>query len=145
LANNTSAKGPGIFAETMLGALGALAVLAFVFASFLALIPLLVAAFSILTTFLIVLGLSYLANISAIVEFLIALVGLGVAIDYSLLIVTRWREDRANGRSNEDAVVAAVATAGRAVLLSGVTVGIGLVALIVLPVPAMRSIGFGGC
>lgn len=144
LANNTGSKGPGILAETMLGALGALAVLAFVFASFLAILPLLVAAFSIMTTLLIVLGLSYLANISAIVEFLVALVGLGVAIDYSLLIVTRWREERAKGLENHDAVVAAIATAGRAVLLSGLTVGIGLIALIVLPVPAMRSVGFGG-
>src|SRR5205823_5508885 len=82
--------------------------------------------------------------ISAIVEFLVALVGLGVAIDYSLLIVTRWREERARGRDNDDALVAAVATAGRAVLLSGLTVGIGLVALVVLPEPALRSVGFGG-
>jgi RND superfamily putative drug exporter len=144
LASGGARKGPGILAETLLGGLGALAVLAFVFASLLALVPLLIAAFSILTTFLIVLGLSYVANISAIVEFLIALVGLGVAIDYSLLMVTRWREERAKGRDNDDAVVAAVSTAGRAVLLSGLTVGIGLVALVVLPVPAMRSVGFGG-
>jgi putative drug exporter of the RND superfamily len=144
LSSGSRPKGPGILAETMLGALGALAVLAFVFASFLALIPLLVAAFSILTTLLIVLALSYLADVSMIVEFLVALVGLGVAIDYSLLIVTRWREERAKGLSNQDAVVASLATAGRAVLLSGLTVGIGLIALIVLPVPAMRSIGFGG-
>jgi RND superfamily putative drug exporter len=144
LANSRAQRGPGVFAETMLGALGALAVLAFVFASLLALVPLLIAAFAILTTFLIVLGLTYVGNISAIVEFLIALVGLGVAIDYSLLIVTRWREERAHGRSNHDAVIEAVATAGRAVLVSGLTVAIGLVALIVLPEPAMRSIGLGG-
>jgi RND superfamily putative drug exporter len=144
LSSGSTAKGPGIFAETLLGALGALAVLAFVFASMLALVPLLVAAFAIMTTFLIVLALSYVANISAIVEFLIALVGLGVAIDYSLLIITRWREERAKGRDNHDAVVAATETAGRAILLSGLTVGIGLIALVVLPVPAMRSVGFGG-
>src|SRR5439155_5677471 len=144
LAEGASSGGPGILAETLLGALGALAVLAFVFASLLALIPLLVAAFAILTTFLIVLGLSYVADISAIVEFLIALVGLGVAIDYSLLLVTRWREERAKGLDNHDAVVAATERAGRAVLLSGLTVGIGLIALIVLPVPAMRSVGVGG-
>jgi RND superfamily putative drug exporter len=144
LASSGAQKGPGIFAETLLGAVSALAVLAFVFASLLALIPLLVAAVSILTTFLIVLGLSYVASISAIVEFLIALVGLGVAIDYSLLLVTRWREERAKGADNDEAVVTAVSTAGRAVLLSGLTVGLGLVALIVLPVPAMRSVGFGG-
>jgi RND superfamily putative drug exporter len=144
LSEGESSGGAGILAETLLGALGALAVLAFVFASLLALIPLLVAAFAILTTFLIVLGLSYVADISAIVEFLIALVGLGVAIDYSLLIVTRWREERAKGLDNHDAVVAATERAGRAVLLSGLTVGIGLIALIVLPVPAMRSVGVGG-
>jgi len=137
-------KGPGIFGETLLAGLGALAVLAFVFASLLAFVPLLVAAFSILTTFLVIIGLSYVADISAIVEFLIALVGLGVAIDYSLLMVTRWREERARGLDNDEALVAAAATAGRAVLLSGLTVGIGLIALVVLPEPALRSVGFGG-
>jgi RND superfamily putative drug exporter len=144
LADSEPQSGPGVFAETMLGALGALAVLAFVFGSLLALVPLLIAAFAILTTFLIVLGLTYVGDISAIVEFLIALVGLGVAIDYSLLIVTRWREERARGRSNREAVVVATATAGRAVIVSGLTVAIGLVALIVLPQPAVRSIGVGG-
>jgi RND superfamily putative drug exporter len=144
LASGGSQRGPGILLETLMGALGALAVLCFVFASLLAFLPLLVAAFSILTTLLIVLALSYVADISAIVEFLVALVGLGVAIDYSLLIVTRWREERAKGLANADAVAAAVGTAGRAVLLSGLTVGIGLVALVVLPEPALRSVGFGG-
>lgn len=144
LANGSSAKGPGVFVETLIGAAGALAVLAFVFASLLALVPLLIAAVSILTTLLVVLGLTYLANISFIVEFLVSLVGLGVAIDYSLLIVTRWREERDHGRENGEAVVAAMATAGRAVMLSGLTVAIGLIALIVLPVPGLQSVGYGG-
>ena len=52
----------------------------------------------------------------------VALIGLGVAIDYSLLIVTRWREERDRGRSNDEAVIVAMTTAGRAVLFSGVTV-----------------------
>jgi putative drug exporter of the RND superfamily len=78
------------------------------------------------------------------VQFLIALVGLGVAIDYSLLFVTRWREERDRGRDNHDAVVVAMQTAGRAVLVSGVTVAIGLISLLVLPVPFMRSVGVGG-
>ena len=136
--------GPGVLVEAVIGGLGALAVLAFVFASFLALVPLLIAAFAILTTLLIVLGLTYVGDISAIVQFLVALVGLGVAIDYSLLFVTRWREERARGRANEDAVVSAMTTAGRAVLLSGLTVGISLIALVVLPEPALRSVGVGG-
>ena len=144
LASGASPKGPGVLAETMLGGLGALAVLAFVFASLLALVPLLVAAVSILATFLVILGLTYVTDVSFIVEFLVALVGLGIGIDYSLLIVTRWREGRAKGLSNTEAVVAAADTAGRAVVLSGITVAIGLVALVVLPVPGLRSTGIGG-
>jgi RND superfamily putative drug exporter len=115
-----------------------------VFASLLAVVPLLIAATSILTTLLVVLGVTTFANVSFIVLFLVSLVGLGVAIDYSLLIVTRWREERAHGRENQDAVIAAMATAGRAVVLSGLTVAIGLLALIVLPVPGLRSVGYGG-
>jgi RND superfamily putative drug exporter len=144
LANGGKSSGPGVLVETMIGAGGALAVLAFVFASMLAFVPLLVAACSILTTLLVVLGVTTFANVSFIVLFLVSLVGLGVAIDYSLLIVTRWREERAHGRDNHDAVVAAMATAGRAVILSGLTVAIGLLSLIVLPVPGLRSVGYGG-
>ena len=144
LQSGGSSKGPGVLAETMLGGLGALAVLAFVFASLLALVPLLVAAVSILATFLVILGLTYLTDVSFIVEFLVALVGLGIAIDYSLLLVTRWREERAKGLDAGAAVVAAADTAGRAVVLSGLTVAIGLVALVVLPVPGLRSTGIGG-
>ena len=128
----------------MFGALGALAVLLFVFASFLAFMPLLIAAVSILTTFLLLLPITYATDVSFIVEFLIALVGLGVAIDYSLLLVTRWREERDRGKDNHEAVVAAMETAGHAVLFSGITVAIGLLALVVLPVPFLRSIGYGG-
>ncbi|MEU3342313.1 MMPL family transporter [Streptomyces sp. NPDC006668] len=136
--------GPGVLGETLLGAVGALAVLAFVFASFLALLPLVVAAVSILATFVMLLPLTYATDVSFIVQFLVALIGLGVAIDYSLLFVTRWREERDHGRDNHDAVVVAMEHAGHAVLFSGVTVAIGLLALVVLPVPFMRSMGYGG-
>ena len=137
-------SGPSILTETLMGGLGALAVLAFVFASFLAFVPLLVAAVSILSTFLIVLGLTTFTDVSFVVEFLVSLVGLGVAIDYSLLLVSRWREERARGADNHSAVVTAVRTAGHAVLASGVTVAISLVALVVVPVPMLRSMGVGG-
>ncbi|HZU78948.1 MAG TPA: MMPL family transporter [Acidimicrobiales bacterium] len=144
LQSGGSSKGPGVFVETLIGGVGALAVLAFVFASLLALVPIVVAAVSILATFLVILGLTYVTDVSFIVEFLVALVGLGIAIDYSLLLVTRWREQRAHGFSNADAVVSAADTAGRAVVLSGLTVAIGLVSLVVLPVPGLRSTGIGG-
>jgi RND superfamily putative drug exporter len=144
LAAGGETDGPSVLVETLFGALGALAVLLFVFASFLAFVPLLIAAVSILTTFLLVLGLTYLTDVSFVVQFLIALVGLGVAIDYSLLLVSRWREERAHGRTNDEAVVVAVQTAGHAVLASGVTVAISLLALVIVPVPFLRSMGLGG-
>ncbi|GAB6901082.1 MMPL family transporter [Kineosporia succinea] len=137
-------EGPSVLAETLIGAFGALIVLLFVFASFLALVPLLIAAVAILSTFLVVLGLTEVTDVSFVVQFLVALIGLGVAIDYSLLVVSRWREERAHGAGNDEAVVTAVRTAGHAVLASGVTVAISLVALIVVPVPMLRSMGFGG-
>jgi RND superfamily putative drug exporter len=144
LAAGGDTEGPSVLAETLFGALGALAVLLFVFASFLAFVPLLIAAVSILTTFLLVLGLTYLTDVSFVVQFLVALIGLGVAIDYSLLLVSRWREERAHGRSNDEAVVVAMQTAGHAVVASGVTVAISLLALIIVPVPFLRSMGLGG-
>jgi RND superfamily putative drug exporter len=142
--DSSSDNGPSILTETLLGAVGALAVLAFVFASLLALVPLLIAAVSILTTFLIVLLLTTFTNVSFVVQFLIALVGLGVAIDYSLLVVSRWREEIAHGASNDEAVRISVRHAGHAVFASGVTVAISLLALVVVPVPLLRSMGFGG-
>jgi RND superfamily putative drug exporter len=147
LANGNGAssnKGTGIMAEAMIGAVGALLILAFVFASFLALLPLLIGGISVMATFLVVGGLTEITGVSQIVEFLIALIGLGVAIDYSLLVVSRWREERAAGRDNAAAVVEAMTHAGRAVVFSGLTVAIGLLSMIVLPVPMLRSVGFGG-
>ncbi len=144
---NTSSdenQSPSLLGETLLGAFGALLVLIFVFASFLALVPLLVAAVSILATFLCVLGVTYLTDVSFIVQFLIALVGLGVAIDYSLLVVNRWREEREHGRDNAAAVTEAMRTAGHAVVASAGTVAISLLALIAVPVPFLRSMGIGG-
>jgi RND superfamily putative drug exporter len=137
-------EGPGVLVEAVLGAAGALVVLGFVFASFLAVVPLLMAIVSILTTFLLLLGLTELTSVSPIVQFLVALIGLGVAIDYSLIVVSRWREERAHGRSGDEAVQYAMQTAGRAVLFSGITVAIGLFALIALPLPFLRSMGYGG-
>jgi RND superfamily putative drug exporter len=137
-------NGPGVLLEAMLGGLGALLVLAFVFGSFLAVVPLLMAVVSIMTTFLVVWGLTALTEVSPIVQFLIALIGLGVSIDYALLVVVRWREERARGLSQEEAIERAMQTAGRAVVFSGTTVAIGLLALVALPLPFLRSVGYGG-
>ena len=136
--------GPGVLLEALFGGLGALVVLAFVFGSFLAVIPLVMAIPAILTTFLLVYGLTAFTDVSPIVQFLVALIGLGVAIDYALLVVVRWREERTHGLDNEAAVVRAMETAGRAVVFSGTTVAVGLLALVALPLPFLRSVGYGG-
>ena len=137
-------EGIGLLVEILLGGVGALVVLVVVFASWLALVPLVVAAVSILTTFLLLRGLAELTEVSFVVQFLVGLIGLGVAIDYSLLVVVRWREERDRGAAEHEAVPRAMATAGRSVAVSGTTVAIGLLALVVVPVPFIRSIGFGG-
>ena len=136
--------GPGVFVEALLGGVGALVVLAFVFASFLAIVPIMMAIVSILTAFLLVWGLTTVTAVSPVVQFLIALIGLGVSIDYALLVVVRWREERARGLNGDEAVQRAMETAGRAVVFSGTTVAIGLLALVALPVPFLRSVGYGG-
>jgi RND superfamily putative drug exporter len=141
---NGGGNGPGVLLEALLGGFGALLVLGFVFASFLALVPIVMAIVSILTSFLVVWGLTTFTEISPIVQFLIALIGLGVAIDYALLVVVRWREERAHGLEGDEAVVRAMQTAGRAVVFSGTTVAIGLLALVSLPLPFLRSVGYGG-
>jgi RND superfamily putative drug exporter len=143
-AQSGGGKGPGVLLEALLGGVGALLVLAFVFGSFLALVPLAMAIASILTTFLVVWGVTALTEVSPIVQYLIALIGLGISIDYSLLVVVRWREERARGLSDEAAIERAMQTAGRAVVFSGTTVAIGLLALVALPLPFLRSVGYGG-
>jgi RND superfamily putative drug exporter len=75
---------------------------------------------------------------------LVFLIGLGIAIDYSLLMVYRFREELADGKPVDDAVVQTMATAGRSVVFSGATVAIGLALLIAMPLPFMRSMGIGG-
>src|SRR5215207_4570637 len=135
---------PSFLSETVVAGIGALFVLAFVFASALALVPLLMAIVAIPVTLLAVLGLTAIVDVSFIVVFLVALIGLGIAIDYALIVVMRWREERERGLDNEDAVRAAAGTAGRAVVFSGTTVAVGLLAALVLPIPFLQSMAYGG-
>ena len=144
LTEDTGGGGTGVLVETILGGAGALIVLVAVFASLAALVPMLIAAVSILGSFLALRALAAVTEVSFVVQFIVALIGLGVAIDYSLLVVVRWREERQRGADDHEAIRVAMATAGRAVVLSGTTVAVGLLALIVVPVPAIRSIGYGG-
>ena len=146
LADSSGAgdDGPGVLLEAVIGGVGALVVLLFVFGSALAFVPLGMAISSVLVSFLLLWGLTAITEVSPIVQFLVALIGLGLAIDYALLIVVRWREERERGLEGDEAVIAAMGTAGRAVVFSGTTVAVGLLALVVLPLPFLRSMGYGG-
>ena len=137
--------GPSVLLEAMVGGLGALVILLFVFGTLPAvLMPLVVAVAAILNTFTLVWGLTYLTNVSIIVQFLIALVGLGVAIDYALLMVFRFRDELREGEDVETALVETMTHAGRSVIVSGSTVAVGLLSMVVLPLPFIRSMGIGG-
>jgi RND superfamily putative drug exporter len=140
-----SSAGSGVLIEAMIGAIGALVVLLFVFGTLPAvLMPLVIALAAILNTFTLVWALTYLTNVSIVVQFLIVLVGLGVAIDYALLIIFRFRDELRDGSDVEAALVQTMTHAGRSVIVSGTTVAVGLLALIALPLPLVRSMGLGG-
>jgi putative drug exporter of the RND superfamily len=123
----------------------ALAVLLAVFGlSLAATIPFLFAAATITGTLGIVYVIAHRLTMATYVTNLVQLIGLGIAIDYSLLIVYRFREELERGGSKDDAILRTMATAGRAVLFSGATVAIGLALLLFMPLPFIRSIGVGG-
>jgi RND superfamily putative drug exporter len=134
-----------ILVEVLVAGVGALVILALVFASFMAVVPLLMAVIAIPTAFLLIWPFAELTDVSIAAQFLIALIGLGIAIDYALLVVMRWREEHRRGDvGNELAVERAMQHAGSAVVFSGTTVAIALLALVALPVPFLRSFGFAG-
>ncbi len=141
LSSGGSGGGSSVLAETLLAGAGALVILAVVFGSLIALTPLLIAAVAIPSAFVFIYALTYAITVSTLVQNIVALVGLGVAIDYALLIVTRWREERGRGLDNRAAVLRASATAGSSVLFSGITVAVSLAALALTSVPFLRSIG----
>jgi putative drug exporter of the RND superfamily len=140
-----SSGGPSVLLEAVIGGVGALIILLFVFGTLPAvLMPIVVAVAAILNTYTLIWGLTYITNVSIIVQFLIALVGLGVAIDYALLMIFRFRDELREGADVESALVETMTHAGRSVIVSGSTVAVGLLSMIVLPLPFIRSMGIGG-
>ena len=109
------------------------------------LIPFLFAACTIAATLAAVYLIAHAFAISSYAPNLVELIGLGLAIDYSLLVVHRFREELAQDRGAvEDAVVRTMRTAGRAIVFSGTAVAIGLALVLLMPVPFMRSLGVAG-
>jgi putative drug exporter of the RND superfamily len=119
-------------------------ILAFVFGTLAFVLPLIFAAAAIPTTLGIVWLFAHFMELTTYLQNLVMLIGLGIAIDYSLLIVYRYREEIQTGKSKEDSIVRTMQTAGRAVVFSGTAVGIGLALMLFMPLPFMRGFGIGG-
>ena len=107
-------------------------------------VPFLFAACTITGTLLVVYGLAHELSMVTWVTSLVQLIGLGLAIDYSLLIVLRLREELEHTRDTDTAVVRAMSTAGRAIVFSGLAVAAGLALLLFMPVPFIRAMGVAG-
>jgi RND superfamily putative drug exporter len=122
-----------------------LLLLVLVFASAVAgALPLAVGGFAIVGTLLVLRVLAGLTDVSIYALNLTTALGLGLAIDYSLFIVSRYREELRAGRSETDALVTTMRTAGRTVLFSAATVAVALLALLVFPLYFLRSFGYAG-
>jgi RND superfamily putative drug exporter len=130
--------------QEMLGLLAALIVLLVVFRTFVAAaIPIGLALVAVGTAFLLLFILASFTDINTITPLLVSMIGLGVGIDYSLFIVTRFRQLLHEGLSPVDAAAEAGASAGRAVLFAGLTVAISVSGLAVFGLDFVTKLGFG--
>ena len=107
-------------------------------------VPFIFAALTIPTTLGLVWIFAHVMDMAIYVTNIVALIGLAIAVDYSMLVVFRFREELARTEDPHVALRVTMATAGRATLFSGMTVAIGLALLVFMPLPFMRSMGVGG-
>ncbi|MEJ7840102.1 MAG: MMPL family transporter, partial [Thermomicrobiales bacterium] len=129
----------------ILGIIAAIVILLIMFGSIIAMgLPIVTAIIGVGTSILITTILASFIDLSSITTALLTMMGLGVGIDYSLFIITRFREERAAGRSIEQAAITATDTSGRAVLFAGTVVVVALLGLFVIGIPFIGLLGFGG-
>lgn len=106
--------------------------------------PMLVGIGAILASLMVLFLVTFVTDVSVFAVNLVTGLGLGLGIDYSLLIVSRFREELSQKDTVEEAVVRTVATAGRTVVFSGLTVGVTLAAMAFFPLPFLRSFAYAG-
>jgi putative drug exporter of the RND superfamily len=107
-------------------------------------LPLLVGLVSVAGTFALLRGLAAVTPVSVFAENITTLLGFGLAIDYSLFLVTRYREELGRGRPVREAIAASVSRAGRTVLFSALTVIASLAAMTVFPLYYLHSLAYAG-
>ncbi|WP_159943809.1 MULTISPECIES: MMPL family transporter [unclassified Nocardiopsis] len=108
------------------------------------LVPLAVGGLAILGSLTMLRALTHVTEVSVFAVNVATILGLGLAIDYGLFMVSRFREELGRGRGVGAAVARTVDTAGRTVAFSGITVGIAFAGLLFFPQPILKSIGWGG-
>ena len=130
--------------QELLGLLAALIVLLVVFRTLVATaIPLALAIVAVMSAFLLLFVLAGLTDINTITPLLVSMIGIGVGIDYSLFIVTRFRQYLHEGLSPQDAAAEAGASAGRAVIFAGLTVAISVTGLAFFGLDFVTKLGIG--
>ncbi|MER7700985.1 MULTISPECIES: MMPL family transporter [unclassified Streptomyces] len=107
-------------------------------------LPLFVGGLSILGSMAVLRVIAQFTDVSVFAMSLVTILGLAVAIDYGLLIVSRYREELAAGHTGEDALSRTVATAGRTVMVSGITVAVALFGMTFFPFAFLKSMAYGG-
>ncbi|MFG2791804.1 MMPL family transporter [Streptomyces sp. NPDC048419] len=107
-------------------------------------LPLLVGGLSIVGSMAVLRVIAQFTDVSVFAMSLVSILGLAVAIDYGLLIVSRYREELERGHSGEEAVARTVATAGRTVMVSGITVAVALAGMTFFPFGFLKSMSYGG-
>jgi RND superfamily putative drug exporter len=122
----------------------ALLILVFTFGTLAFLLPFAFSLVTIPTTLGIVFLFANAMELTTYITNMVTLIGFGIAIDYSLLVVHRYREELQRGSPRDEAIVTTMDTAGRAVVFSGTAVAIGLSLLLFMPLPFMRGFGVGG-
>jgi RND superfamily putative drug exporter len=106
--------------------------------------PLLVGVVAILGAFTVTRLLANVTDVSVFAANIITMLGLGMAIDYALFVVSRFREELRSGHSTAIAIERTIATAGRTVAVSGLTVAMALASLLLFPMDFLKSMGYGG-
>ena len=107
-------------------------------------LPVAIGVIAVLATFLVLRLLSMATDVSVFALSMVTAMGLGLAIDYSLFIVSRFREELRKGADTEGALVMTMRTAGRTIVFSGSTVAVSLAALLVFPLYFFKSFGYAG-
>jgi putative drug exporter of the RND superfamily len=132
------------FGELYLAVPIALGILLLVFATASAVLPFIIAAATIPPALGLAWAAAHFLELSDYLTNMVLMIGLGIAIDYSLLVVNRYRDERRSGRTHDDAIHETMQHAGRTIVFSGFAVSLGLALMLLLPVPFLRGFGLGG-